>query len=551
MGAVLKLTHDIRQMSDLPAALNPDPWVSASEEQRRVAGFREALLQPLADLVGQGASISRASGLLVTQLSNGTAELRIKHLASMLGAEEAISLPTVKRWLSAYLKGGKSALLPKHTGRVRQDYGWETRAVALYNLPGKPGFADVTSKLIQEGFEDVTESRVKRYLKNLPATLGKFSPARIGPHLHRLTRQKFQRRSLDEVLVGEIYAGDGHTADCYVAHPNTGKPYRPELTCWIDIKSGYLAGWWLSESESTVSTMFAMSHAMRMHNHVPAWVYVDRGPGYRAKLLSEEGTGFYDRFDIGLIGALPGNPHGKGWIERFFRTVRDKHDKFFANGAVYCGDDMAPETNRRMSADLAMGRRTLPSLKQYVDSFTQWLEHYHDMPQDKLAGRTPAQVWAELQPVTVEIGMDAIARPREECTVGRQTIRLHNRFYYAEALALFDAMKVDVEYDLHHDDRVWIFDKKGRFVVEAKLVNKIGVLPASRLEEGRDRRLQGQLKRLNRKVEEATQRRDDPINADEQLAAIETLKPLLPPPPPPPPRGDVIDIDLLSWRNDK
>lgn len=103
--------------------------------------------------------------------------------------------------------------------------------------------------------------------------------------------------------------------------------YRPELTVFIDIKSSYIAGWWLSEAESTVSTMFAMSHAMRMHNHVPAWVYVDRGPGYRAKLLSEEGTGFYARFDIGLIGALPGNPHGKGWIERFFRTVRDKHDK--------------------------------------------------------------------------------------------------------------------------------------------------------------------------------------------------------------------------------
>lgn len=550
MGALLKLTNDIRQMSDLPAALNPDPWASASEEARRTAGFREALVSPLADLVSGGASINHAAGLLCAQLSGGVADLRAQHVARILG-KEAMSVPTIKRWLSAYLKGGKNALLPKHTGRVRQDYGWETRAVALYNLPGKPGFADVASRLIQEGFDDVTESRVKRYLKNLPATLGKFSPARIGPHLHRLTRQKFQRRSLDEVLVGEIYAGDGHTADCYVAHPNTGKPYRPELTCWIDIKSGYLVGWWLSESESTVSTMFALSHAMRVHNHVPAWGYVDHGPGYRAKLLSAESIGFYARFDIGVIGALPGNPHGKGWIERFFRTVRDKHDKFFANGAVYCGDDMAPETNRRMSADLAMGRRTLPSLKQYVDSFTQWLEHYHDMPQDKLNGRTPAQVWAELIPVGVEMDMAAIARPREECTVGRQTVRLHNRFYYAEALALFDAQKVDVEYDLHHDGRVWIFDKKGRFIVEAKLVNKIGVLPTSRLEEGRDRRLQGQLKRLQRKVDEATQRRDDPINALDQVAAIETLKPLLPPPPPPPSRADVIDIDLLNWRNEK
>jgi putative transposase len=545
------MTRDIRHMADLPAALNPDPWASASEAARSVAGFREALVSPLADLVSAGSSINHAVALLKAQLDAGTADPRTLHVARVLGSK-GLSVPNLKRWLSAYIKGDKAALLPRHTGRVRQDYGWEMRAVALYNQPSKPGFADVASKLVQEGFEDVTESRVARYLKALPATLGKYSPARIGQHLHKLRRQKFQRRSLEEVLVGEIYAGDGHTADCYVAHPNTGKPFRPELTCFIDIKSGYLAGWWMTEAESTVSTMFALSHAMRMHNHVPAWVYVDRGPGYRARLLADESTGFYARFDIGMIGALPGNPHGKGWIERFFRTVRDKHDKFFAGGQVYCGDDMAPEINRRLSADLAMGRRTLPSLKQYVDSFARWLEHYHNQPQDKLGGRTPAQVWAELRPVSVELGMDAIARPREECTVGRQMVRLHNRHYFAEALALFDAQKVHVEYDLHHDDRVWIFDTKGRFITEARFAGSIGVLPTSRLEEGRQRRLQGQLKRLQRKADEALARSRDAISADDQVAAIESLKTLLAPPPPAPPSGaQVIDIDVLDWSNDQ
>jgi putative transposase len=553
MGAVLKLGGDVRQMSELPAALNTDPWVCASEDARRIAGLREALMQPLVSLVNGGASINHAAALLKAQLDAGTADLRTKHLVSMLAGDaivDCFSVPTIKRWLSGYMKDGKNALLPKHTGRVRQAYGWEERAVALYNLPGKPGFADVASKLIQEGFEEVTESRVKRYLKALPATLGKYSPARIGPHLHKLTRQKFQRRSLLEVLVGEIYAGDGHTADCYVAHPNTGKPYRPELTVFIDIKSSYIVGWWLSESESTVSTMFALSHAMRSFDHVPAWVYVDRGPGYRARLLSAESTGFYDRFDIGVIGALPGNPHGKGWIERFFRTVRDKHDKFFADGKVYCGDDMAPEVNRRLSADLANGKRTLPSLQSYVDSFTDWLDHYHNQPQDKLNGRTPAQAWNDLQPVPVELDMDCVARPSETCTVARQTVRLHNRFYYAEALALYDAQKVDVEYDLHDDKSVWVYDSKGRFVVEAKLVNKIGVLPTSRLEEGRDRRLKGQLKRLQRKVDEATRRRDDPVEATDQFAAIDALRPT-PALPTPHTGGEVIDIDLLTWRNDK
>jgi putative transposase len=564
MTALRQLHHNVYQMSQLPAALNSDPWAVASEDQKRVAGLREALLKPLAELAANGVSVTKAVGLLVAQIGSGTAEVRVKHLVACIDDSGGLSAPTLKRWLAAYLKDGKNALLPKHTGRVRQAYEWDVRAIALYNLPGKPGFADVSSRLIQEGFGDATESRVKRYLKALPATLGANSPARVGPHLHQLTRQKFQRRNLDEVLVGEIYAGDGHTSDCYVASPNTGKPYRLELTVWIDIKSSYIAGWWPSESESTVSTLFAMSHALRQHNHVPAWAYVDRGPGYRSKLLADEDTGFYSRFDIGVIGALPGNPHGKGWIERFFRTVRDKHDKFFAGGQVYCGDDMAPEVNRRLSADLATGKRVLPSLRSYMDSFTAWLEHYHHSPQDKLGGRTPAQVWNELRPVPVEISMDAVARPRAECSVLRQTVRLHNRFYYAEALALYDAAKVDVEYDLHNDSHVWIFDKKGRFIVEAKQTGTIGVLPTSRLEEGRDRRLAGQIKRLERHASEARARRADPIDADSQAKALAGLqsalpaplevlaalpKPLLPAAEAPADDTD-FDLDLTNWRKD-
>ncbi|MES2942510.1 MAG: transposase, partial [Pseudomonadota bacterium] len=366
MGTVQALKKEVINMSDLSVALNPgDAWGSASEDAKRVAGFLESLLKPLADLVDNGASLNNVAELFVSQHKAGKLDARMTHLMRLAGWE-TVSAPTIKRAVSAYRKQGKTGLLPKYKGRVRLDYGWELRAVALYNLPGKPGFADVASRLIEEGFDEVSESRVSRYLKTMPATLGKFSPARIGPHLHKLKRQKFRRRHLDEVLIGEIYAGDGHTCDCYVAHPNTGKPFRPELTAFIDIKSSYVAGVWFTESESAVSTLFALSHSMRLHNHVPAWLYMDHGAGYRARMLSDEVTGFFARFDISTIAALPGNPHGKGWIERWFRTVRDKHDKFFAGGQVYCGDDMAPETNRRLSADLnkAKPTRQLPSLRE-------------------------------------------------------------------------------------------------------------------------------------------------------------------------------------------
>ena len=158
--------------------------------------------------------------------------------------------------------------------------------------------------------------------------------------------------------------------------------------------------------------------------------------------------------------------------------------------------------------------------------------------------------------------MSSVVRPREEVTVGRQTVRLHNRFYYAESLALFDAKKLQAEYDLFDDSRVWLFDTKGRFVTEALLVNTIGVLPTSRLEEGRDRRAAGQVKRLERKLDEVRLRRDDPITAETQVAGIESLQPAtaLPPVNPlspaaattaPVQSADVFQIDLTNWRKDQ
>ena len=561
MGALLKLVSGVRQMSDLPALLSADPWAAATEGQRRVADMRAAVIAPLATLVQGGASINHTAALFMARVQNGLLDPNTAHVMGVLGAE-ATSPATLKRWLSAFVRGGKAGLLPRHTGRVRQAYGWEVRAVALYNQPSKPGFADVAFRLRSEGFETASESRTKRYLKALPATLGDKSPARIGRHLHRLTRQKYQRRSVEELLVGEIYAGDGHTTDCYVAHPNTGKVFRAELTCFIDIKTRYVPGYYFTESESAQSTLFALSTAMLKHDHVPAWLYIDRGAGYRAKLLSDESTGWYSKFDIDVIGALPGNPHGKGWIERFFRTCRDKHDKFFADGLVYCGDDMAPETNRRLSVELANGRRTLPSMRDYVLSFAKFIDAYHNTPMDVLGGRTPAQCWAELTPVAVGLDADAMMRPIEVCTVGRQTVRLHNRFYYHESLALYDAIKVRVEYDLHRDGLVWVHDIKGRLICEAKLVKTIGVLPTSRLEEQRDKRAAGQLKRLQKHVDEVHARRNDALTADEQTTAIDDLArdALMatddPTPPAAPaidqpgnPAGDVIEIDVLSWRN--
>ncbi len=534
MGYALRLSDfEDATMSDVPALLNADPWATASAEQRRVADMRYMLIEPYARRLQDGASIAQVAKLILAQ--KDADYFSFAQAQATADLYRGLSLPNLQRWLSDYKRLGKVGLLSKHTGRVRKDYGWEQDAARLFNIPSKPSYKAVALRLKALGNDSADESRVRRYLQSLPATMGKLSPQRVGPHLHKLTRRTYQKRNLDELLVGEMYAGDGHTCDCYVLNPANGAPMRPELTAFIDVKTGYIAGWYWSESESGVSTLYALSHAMISHDHVPAWLYIDRGAGYRSKMLTDESTGYYKKFDIEIIGAIAGNPHGKGWIERWFRTLRDRHDKFFDDGLAYCGDDAADETNRRMSPEVRSGKRKLKSLAQYIDSVNNWIvnEYHHTVLEQR--GDTPANMWKGLAAsrIPVELSVDAVVRPWKLATVFRQRVTIDKRDYFHSALAMYDAKKIKVEYDLHNDGKVWLYDDKERFIAEAVLCSTIGVLPISRLEEQRDKRLVGQTKRLERRLALVHAARHDAITTNDVMADIEALELHDPIPKPP------------------
>ena len=530
MGIPMKKSDDVQpkralkpaNAKTLLATLAPDPWAAATDAKRRVADARLAILGLAAGWVKDGASVNVSAEALHGQLTNHMTASQLMAIQSIDAEAQVPSLSSLKRWLGAYKKQGKAGLLPAHTGRQRVDYGWEARAIELYNIGGKPNTADVAFKLIGEGFEHVTHARVKKYIDSMPSTLGKNSPARVGKKLHKMTKQNHIERHMDDIVVGDVYAADGHTCDCYVAHPETGGLYRPELTVFLDLKSRYPVGWWISESESTTTTLFALSNALTTHNHVPNFVYVDVGSGFKAKLMTDEVTGFYAKFCIQPIFALPGNPHGKGWIERFFRTIRDRHDKFFDNGMAYCGDDMAAEVNRRLSTDLKSGKRTVRSLAEYVDSLKQFFAQYVNTPMPKaLLGKTPAEVFTSLQRVELGVPMDAVARPNVMRTVSRMSITLDKRRYFADALGQFDGVTVRVEYDMHDDAHVWISDESGRFICVAEITQRVGVISKSRIEDQKVKRLAGQIKRLEKHADEKRARATPALDMDSVADRLE------------------------------
>jgi putative transposase len=498
MAAVLEFARapGLPALPDAPAA------EQLPEFARAAALERLAMIRPAINRVEQGVSLRAAADWLRSQLG-----------------ETAPSLPTIRRWIADFREGGLAKLAPQYTGRPRKDYGWELRAQALYREPTCRLPATVAYKLRQAGWDTATNSRVRRYLASLPSNLAETNPQRLGRHFYNQNVKPYVIRDTTSLPAGLVYEADGHCCDVYVQHPATGKHFRPELTVWMDVATRFVVGWWLSEAESAQTTLFSLSYALRKHNHVPAFVHVDRGSGFKSKLMTAEVTGFLQRFSIEPIFALPRNAKGKGLIEGSFRWLEERCGKDFP---THCGGDRTDDGLQRMEQKIRRGELAVPTLAEYAAALEQYFDAANNTPHSGIDGAIPAELWAALERTPVVLEDAAIVRPRETCTVKRWRVRLHNRFYEAPRLTAYVDRQVQVEYCLHDDRRVWIYDLKGRFVAEAPLVEKREWLPQSRVEEGQQRRLKGQHERLQRKVDEAEARSRRPLmlaDLDEALDA--------------------------------
>ena len=498
-------------------------WDTLPESKKNVASDRGRLVREVLRIMeNENESQRSAVELCLLRLKAGDhIDENLITVAKTLGCKGKLpSYSTLTRWVKSYNKAGLVGLAPDHKGSECKAYGWEARAAHLYSLPSKPSISAVARKLITEGFADVTETRVRRYINNLPADQGEMSRGRLGSKLFNNTQKTFKRRSTENLPVGSIYSGDGHTLDLYLQHPTGNKPWRAELTLYIDVTSRYVVGWYVSEAESANSTLFALSHALLSLDHIPAYLHIDNGSGYKNKMMSDEATGFYARFGVSIMHSLPYNAKGKGHVERFFGTMERDCNKWFES---YCGEDMADEAIQLLLKKVKKGEKQLPTLEQWMDAFTTWLDQYHNKPHRGLNGKTPAELWATLERHPVEPRSAAIFWPRTTRTVSRECVRLDNREYMAPQLIQYNGRKVQIEYNLHDDAVVRILDDKGRWVCDASLVNKVDYIPSSRIEEAKQKRLRQQIKRLEVHANEKLDRAGLAVTHDQVLDDVELL----------------------------
>ncbi len=493
-----------------------DPWREATERARQVATFREMVVNYIGAMVNEGVSQNNAVNLTLERCI----ALRLPdHVAKAMTATAKGGKPmptrsTICDWCAKYREGGVTSLLPDHKGRVVQAAAWWGPALEYYNAPGKPDMAAVYRRLFEQDGFAVTYDQVRNYLSGVPAMLGRNSPARIGKNLYRLTQKAFIRRSTENALPGDVYVADGYRADVYLAHPVTGDIWRPELTVALDMRSRMVVGWRADEHEGTYAVQNMWAECFARWGHVPPMLYVDNGSGYKNRFMSDELTGFYARAGVQqVIHAIPGNPHGKGWVERFFRIVKDDFLKLW-RPEFYCGTDMADEVLGKTVRECKAGRMRPPSLAEFTEAFNQWIVRYAQRPHPEDKTVTRAQMWAGLVPIPPHASVTELKRQAVTLTVRRASIKHGSREYSHPDLHAFNGEKVILEYDLMDNHVAVIRNLQGRWICDASLIKTMDAIETTRMDDKRIARADDAIKRLQSKMEEQQSRAGRVIDAE-------------------------------------
>ena len=522
-----------------------DPWKEASESQRAVATARLDIVHAIHEMERNGFSANKAVETLLARAETGSLHPYVQN-AMQRAAKAGRSSPSrsaIFEWLKVVKDGGgRVDLLEAHKGKVvKEQPAWWGPALEYYNQPSNPEMSVVWRQLAEvDGFA-CTYDQVRGYLNSVPAMLGRHSPARIGRKLYRLTEKAYIRRCTERALPGDVYVADGYMADIYLVNPIDGKfPWRPELTVAMDMRSRYPVGWRADEHEGTTAVQNLWAETFARWNHVPLMLYVDNGSGHKNKLMSDEMTGFYARHNIEVIHAIPGNPHGKGWIERFFVEVKRDFLKAW-RPAFYCGDDMSDEARAKTLSDVRHGKLQPPTLFEFAQAFNAWIERYVQRahPEDKSVTREA--LWSALSPLAPNATLLEMKRQAVELTVQRASVKHFKRQYGHPDLHAYNHMKVVLEYDLMDNAVAVIRTQDGRWICDANLINAVDAVNTNRLEERREKRVVDQAKRIERKLDELKARAGLVIDADAVASDAQILldnTPALP---------ETIEIDLFNF----
>jgi putative transposase len=276
-----------------------DSFSTLSEAQRHLALERFGLLRPFLE-----------EGVALTEISRTL----------------SISLRTLERWVACYRQQGLAGLVRKR----RSDQGNRHLSEAMQKL--------VEGLALQK--PPASLRNIHRQACSLAEQQGETPPGywqvrdlvrHLSPALKTLAHEgtKAYQQRFDLIVRWEadapnaLWQADHTLLDIYVVREGQ-EPARPWLTTIIDDYSRAIAGYFLSfDAPSSLNTSLALRQAIwrkedpRWHIcGIPQILYTDNGSDFTSHHLQQVGADL----KIRLIYSQPGQPRGRGCVERLFQT---------------------------------------------------------------------------------------------------------------------------------------------------------------------------------------------------------------------------------------
>jgi Mu transposase, C-terminal./Integrase core domain. len=365
-----------------------------AERARRIGLFRYELIQEVID----PALSSRQRGRLVRDLAG-------REHVGPFGEPVRVSRPTIDRWCRWWRAGGFEALVPT-PARVNARTPAEVLEVAVAlkrENPARTAAQIARIMRAQSGWAP-SERTLQRHFDHLELDreIAARPPRAFG---------RFEADRCNELWVGDVLHGP------VIAERKT------YLFAFLDDRSRAVMAARFGYSEDTVRLAAALRPALASRG-VPESIYVDNGSSFVDSWLLRACAAL----GIKLVHSRPGQPEGRGKIERWLRTVRDQFLVEITD-EVAAGVDGLPAFNRMLTA---------------------WIETVYHPAIHSETGIPPLQRWRQGIPDPLPLPTPAQLREAflwsEFRTVNKNAfVSLHNNRYRVDELLI--GRKVELVFD--------------------------------------------------------------------------------------------------------
>ncbi len=526
-----------------------------TDNQRRVADARAALVREVFLLEDQG-NIGRLKAInyVVSKAKKGELPSLLQEAAVIAnakrGSNRTISRDPLYQWVLKYSQAQNAAerlllLAPGKREEMKvEEISWLADFLAQYRqASGRP---------MTEAYEDFVAEWNRRHAEEpymLQIVPSYDAIRRVMKKLPEVTKQKgrvtgseykqiegFTRRDWDAMPVNYVWIGDGHGMKLKCAHPIHGRPFSPEVTFVIDGATRFVVGWSLDLAENVFAVAGAIQHGIRNHGK-PFMYYSDNGSGETADVMDKEIVGILPRLGVDHPTGIPGNPQGRGIIERLNRTlpmrIARKYRTYFGKGADretlrlmnrnLRSAFNALQKGKALNAIQKSAMRDLPSWAELIEAIRDGVEWYNNRPHSELPLKPNGKHYSptehrkkrlaeedtEIEWLS-EVELRDMFRPVVEKPVRRCEIHWLNNIYYAPELRDEHGRKVLISYDIHNADKIIVRRLDGSFICEAIWNgNKRAAFPVTAEYHKHQQRIKGMRKRAEEKIRDAE---DENIN---------------------------------------